>query len=151
MSSRSTPWDALVVLSGCRDHRPPTSDLLMRCGLDDLIMTLYRYADNPEELFDAVVDHIVDELDTDPHIERGMTDNDWRTSLSDLARGSDGMPAPTRTRSRWSPPAHQPTPDPSAPPAPPKTAKKSPMPTPATTCPQSTHRNTRSSTNYAKA
>ena len=123
----------------------------MRCGLDDLIMTLYRYADNPEELFDAVVDHIVDELDTDPHIERGMTDNDWRTSLSDLARGSDGMPAPTRTRSRWSPPAHQPTPDPSAPPAPPKTAKKSPMPTPATTCPQSTHRNTRSSTNYAKA
>ncbi len=51
------------------------------------VMTLYRYVDNREELFDAVVDHIVNELDKDPHIERGMTDNDWRTYLSDLAWG----------------------------------------------------------------
>lgn len=51
------------------------------------VMTLYRYVDNREDLFDAVVDHIVNELDDDPDIDVGMSDGDWRSYLSGLAWG----------------------------------------------------------------
>lgn len=51
------------------------------------VMTLYRYVDNREVLFDAVVEHIVNELDQDPHIVTEITDGDWRTYLTSLAWG----------------------------------------------------------------
>lgn len=51
------------------------------------VMTLYRYVNNREDLFDAVVDHIVNELDKDPDIDMGMSDGDWRAYVSALAWG----------------------------------------------------------------
>lgn len=51
------------------------------------VMTLYRYFDNREELFDAVVDHIVDELGAGTDTGPGAVDGDWRTYLQDLAWG----------------------------------------------------------------
>lgn len=51
------------------------------------VMTLYRYVDNREDLFDAVVDHIVNELDDDPDIDVDMADGDWVAYLSSLAWG----------------------------------------------------------------
>ena len=51
------------------------------------VMTLYRYVDNREDLFDAVVEHIVDELDQDPHTAMDIQDGDWRAYLSSLAWG----------------------------------------------------------------
>ncbi|MDQ2851374.1 MAG: TetR/AcrR family transcriptional regulator [Actinomycetota bacterium] len=51
------------------------------------VMTLYRYVDNREDLFDGVVDHIVNELDNDPDIDMGMDDGDWVAYLSSLAWG----------------------------------------------------------------
>lgn len=49
-------------------------------------MTLYRYVDNREDLFDAVVDHIVGELD-DAEIDGPAADAGWRAYLTDLAWG----------------------------------------------------------------
>lgn len=51
------------------------------------VMTLYRYVDNREDLFDAVVDHIVNELDDDPAIDLDMSGGDWKAYLSSLAWG----------------------------------------------------------------
>lgn len=51
------------------------------------VMTLYRYVNNREDLFDGVVDHIVNELDDDPDIDMGMGDGDWVAYLSGLAWG----------------------------------------------------------------
>lgn len=51
------------------------------------VMTLYGYVANREDLFDAVVDHIVNELDGDPDIDVGMADGDWVAYLSSLAWG----------------------------------------------------------------
>lgn len=51
------------------------------------VMTLYRYIDNREDLFDAVVDHIVNELDDDPTIDVEMSGGDWMAYLSSLAWG----------------------------------------------------------------
>lgn len=59
--------------------------LARRLGVQ--VMTLYRYVDNREELFDAVVDHIVNELDDDPDIDMTMDDGDWAAYLSSLAWG----------------------------------------------------------------
>ena len=50
-------------------------------------MTLYRYVDNREDLFDAVVDHIVSELDEDTDIDQPAGDTDWRPYLTSLAWG----------------------------------------------------------------
>ncbi|MBO1755024.1 TetR/AcrR family transcriptional regulator [Allobranchiibius sp. CTAmp26] len=50
-------------------------------------MALYRYVENREDLFDAVVDHIVNELDHDPDIPRATTETDWRSYLAGLAWG----------------------------------------------------------------
>ncbi|WP_291522058.1 TetR/AcrR family transcriptional regulator [Branchiibius sp. NY16-3462-2] len=55
--------------------------------LDVQVMTLYRYVDNREDLFDAVVDHIVDELDDDPDIESAAAAGQWRPYLTSLAWG----------------------------------------------------------------
>ena len=50
-------------------------------------MSLYRYVDNREGLFDAVVDHIVGELDDDTDIQQDVGDAGWRSYLTDLAWG----------------------------------------------------------------
>ena len=50
-------------------------------------MTLYRYVHNREDLFDAVVDHIVGELDDDDDIQQDAGDGEWRSYLTDLAWG----------------------------------------------------------------
>ncbi len=55
--------------------------------LDVRVMTLYRYVQNREELIDAVVEHIIGELDTDPRIHHDATQVGWRTYLGDLAWG----------------------------------------------------------------
>lgn len=68
------------------------------------VMTLYRYVDNREQLFDAVVDHIVDELGDDAGIMQDVSGGDWEAYLTNLAWGCGDMPARTRMRSRWSPP-----------------------------------------------
>jgi TetR/AcrR family tetracycline transcriptional repressor len=49
-------------------------------------MSLYRYVDNREDLFDAVVERIVSELDNDPETAHEPTDG-WRPYLAGLARG----------------------------------------------------------------
>lgn len=54
------------------------------------VMTLYRYVRNREDLFDAVVEHIVSELDNDPHIDTNARDGDWRDYLTSLAWGVRG-------------------------------------------------------------
>ncbi len=59
--------------------------LARRLGVQ--VMTLYRYVANREELFDAVVEHIVDELSEDVDMAIGVQDGDWRGYLSDLAWG----------------------------------------------------------------
>jgi AcrR family transcriptional regulator len=50
-------------------------------------MALYRYIGSREELFDAVVERIVNELEGDPRVPREAADDDWRTYLGDLAWG----------------------------------------------------------------
>ncbi len=54
-------------------------------GLDVQVMSLYRYAANREELFDAVVEHIVDELGEDAEVQ--SLDDDWPAYLRSLAWG----------------------------------------------------------------
>jgi TetR/AcrR family tetracycline transcriptional repressor len=49
-------------------------------------MSLYRYVDNREDLFDAVVERIVGELDDDPEADVEPVDG-WRPYLTSLARG----------------------------------------------------------------
>lgn len=49
-------------------------------------MALYRYVENREELFDAVVDRIVSELDDDPELAGAPADG-WRGFLTSLAGG----------------------------------------------------------------
>jgi AcrR family transcriptional regulator len=49
-------------------------------------MSLYRYLDGRDALFDAVVDHVVDELSSDPEVHLVPT-SDWRDYLSRLAWG----------------------------------------------------------------
>lgn len=49
-------------------------------------MALYRYVENREELFDAVVDRVVNELDDDPAVVAASPD-DWRGYLESLAGG----------------------------------------------------------------
>ncbi|XAS76740.1 TetR/AcrR family transcriptional regulator [Dermatophilaceae bacterium Sec6.4] len=51
------------------------------------VMTLYRYVDNREQLFDAVVDHIVDELGDDADILQEVSNDDWAAYLTSLAWG----------------------------------------------------------------
>ncbi|WP_370639607.1 TetR/AcrR family transcriptional regulator [Allobranchiibius sp. GilTou73] len=51
------------------------------------VMALYRYVANREDLFDAVVDHIVGELDDDPTIQQDVGDDGWQPYLTDLAWG----------------------------------------------------------------
>ena len=50
-------------------------------------MALYRYVDNREDLFDAVVDHIVNELDDDSDMQYTADHGEWRPYLTDLAWG----------------------------------------------------------------
>jgi TetR/AcrR family transcriptional regulator, tetracycline repressor protein len=49
-------------------------------------MSLYRYVGNREELFDAVVDRIVNELAADPDVPEDAADG-WRAYLDGLAQG----------------------------------------------------------------
>ena len=49
-------------------------------------MSLYRYVASREELFDAVVEHIVDELGADPQVRLRPVDG-WRDYLTRLACG----------------------------------------------------------------
>ncbi len=49
-------------------------------------MSLYRYVASREELFDAVVERIVDELGDDPEV-RERADEGWQDYLMRLARG----------------------------------------------------------------
>ena len=49
-------------------------------------MSLYRYVSSREELFDAVVERIVDELADDPEV-REHPDEGWQDYLARLARG----------------------------------------------------------------
>jgi TetR/AcrR family transcriptional regulator, tetracycline repressor protein len=51
--------------------------------------SLYTYVDSRDELFDAVVGHVVDELDDDPAVTWAPGEP-WRTYLSGLARGVRG-------------------------------------------------------------
>ncbi|WP_375489869.1 TetR/AcrR family transcriptional regulator [uncultured Jatrophihabitans sp.] len=50
-------------------------------------MTLYRYIHNQEELFDAVVERIVNELNDDPQVPFPASDAGWRPYLEGLAGG----------------------------------------------------------------
>ena len=50
-------------------------------------MTLYRYVENREDLFDEVVDHIVGELDNDTDMNRPIGEAGWRSYLANLAWG----------------------------------------------------------------
>ena len=50
------------------------------------VMSLYRHVANRENLFDAVVDRIVNELDDDPQIAKSA-DGDWAGYLTSLAWG----------------------------------------------------------------
>lgn len=54
--------------------------------LNSRVMSLYRYVDSREHLFDAVVDRIVNELDDDPQVI-GSADGNWREYLTGLAWG----------------------------------------------------------------
>lgn len=65
------------------------------------VMTLYRYVDNREQLFDAVVDHIVDELGDDADILQEVSNDDWAAYLTSLAWGCGGMPGRIRMPFRW--------------------------------------------------
>ena len=49
-------------------------------------MSLYRYVSNRDDLFDAVVDRVVDELDNDPEV-RHKPVHGWQDYLDRLARG----------------------------------------------------------------
>ena len=49
-------------------------------------MSLYRYVENREQLFDAVVERIVNELNDDPELANGPADG-WRPYLERLAWG----------------------------------------------------------------
>lgn len=49
-------------------------------------MSLYRYVANRDDLFDAVVDRVVDELDDDPAV-RARPVHGWQDYLDRLARG----------------------------------------------------------------
>ena len=49
-------------------------------------MSLYRYVENREQLFDAVVERIVNELNDDPQLPDGAVDG-WRPYLERLAWG----------------------------------------------------------------
>lgn len=51
------------------------------------VMTLYRYVENREDLFDEVVEHIVNELDHAKDIQSGIGGGGWRFYLSSLAWG----------------------------------------------------------------
>jgi TetR/AcrR family transcriptional regulator, tetracycline repressor protein len=50
-------------------------------------MALYRYVNNREELFDAVVERVVNELDDDPQVRAAANSDDWRIYLESLAQG----------------------------------------------------------------
>ncbi|WP_375490536.1 TetR/AcrR family transcriptional regulator [uncultured Jatrophihabitans sp.] len=50
-------------------------------------MALYRHIDNREELFDAVVERIVNELEDDDRVLEAPQDGDWRKYLEALAWG----------------------------------------------------------------
>ncbi|WP_375474695.1 TetR/AcrR family transcriptional regulator [uncultured Jatrophihabitans sp.] len=49
-------------------------------------MSLYRYVRSRDELFDLVVEHVVDELEADPEVRRDASAG-WRDYLSRLAWG----------------------------------------------------------------
>jgi TetR/AcrR family transcriptional regulator, tetracycline repressor protein len=49
-------------------------------------MSLYKYVNTRDELLDAVVDHVVEELDLDPEVSR-LSEEGWRTYLNRLAKG----------------------------------------------------------------
>jgi AcrR family transcriptional regulator len=49
-------------------------------------MSLYKHIDNRDELFDAVVEHIVDELGDDPEVQTRPQDG-WRPYLRAMAYG----------------------------------------------------------------
>lgn len=49
-------------------------------------MSLYKYVDNRDELFDAVVDLVVNELGDDPEVQQHPIDG-WRAYLESMARG----------------------------------------------------------------
>ncbi|MHA3704604.1 TetR/AcrR family transcriptional regulator [Jatrophihabitans sp. YIM 134969] len=49
-------------------------------------MSLYRYVSNRDDLFDAVVDRVVDELDHDPEVEATPV-HGWQDYLARLAHG----------------------------------------------------------------
>lgn len=50
-------------------------------------MSLYRHFGSREELFDGVVERIVDELSNDPDVPESQRDIGWREYLDRLARG----------------------------------------------------------------
>lgn len=50
-------------------------------------MALYRHIGSREELFDAVVDRIVNELESDPQVAEAGAHHDWREYLERLAWG----------------------------------------------------------------
>ncbi len=49
-------------------------------------MSLYKHVDNRDELFDAVVDRIVNELGDDPQVQLAPVDG-WRAYLESMAHG----------------------------------------------------------------
>jgi AcrR family transcriptional regulator len=57
--------------------------------LDVEAQSLYGYITSRDELFDAVVEHVVDELDDDPEV-RWAPGEPWRCYLTGLARGIRG-------------------------------------------------------------
>lgn len=50
-------------------------------------MSLYRHISNREELFDAVVERVVNELSDDPQVPGSTAGQDWRGYLTGLAWG----------------------------------------------------------------
>ena len=57
--------------------------------LDVEAQSLYSYVNSRDDLFDAVVEHVVDELDDDPDV-RWAPGQPWRPYLAGLARGVRG-------------------------------------------------------------
>lgn len=49
-------------------------------------MSLYRHVQSRDEMLDAVVDRVVDELGDDPEVQRHPTDG-WRPYMAGMARG----------------------------------------------------------------
>lgn len=76
------PLESLLVRRGARTRRGRPRSVAAELGVEP--MSLYRQVDSGDDLFDAMVDRIVDELNDDPKVQTRPTDG-WRPFLDALA------------------------------------------------------------------